>query len=229
MEYVAVQDLGYRIVLNFRDPAVVIPIGSHLSENDPLEPDHRTHVVRVIDGPAAGAELHFICGRPYPDETPDPEAVCPAPWLRASNGGAAMGASEPLGPVTPLLADAEAPLATEWNATTPDDARGHWLTGSFVAGLVRSGEIDGRFHFDYFPSTSMVATWHDEGLALVALCDAGHGAAGPRQISVEAITVIFPSREAAEAFAARLGGWPDDAVMVEDNGAGLWLVTGAWR
>lgn len=131
--------------------------------------------------------------------------------------------------MTPLLADAEAPLATEWNGDAPADARGHWLTGSFVAGLVRSGEIDGGFHLSYYPTADMVAAWHDEGLALVVLCDAERASAGVRQISVEAITAIFSSRSDADAFAARLGGWPDDEVLIEAGDDDLWLVTAAWR
>jgi hypothetical protein len=43
MEFVATRDLGYRIVLEYKDPVVEIPVGSHLAEAYPLDKDHNTH------------------------------------------------------------------------------------------------------------------------------------------------------------------------------------------
>jgi hypothetical protein len=45
MEYVAVRDLGYHIVLEQRDPVVEIPVGSHLAEVDPLATDDNIHAL----------------------------------------------------------------------------------------------------------------------------------------------------------------------------------------
>ena len=228
MEYVAVRDTGYRIVLRYRDPAVEVPIGSHLVEAGPLAKKHTTHVMRVLDGPAAGAELHFICNGAYPGETPETDDVCPAGWLVPANGEARLSAAAPQAAVEPLLADAEAPLATRWNADAPPDARGHWLTGSFIAGLVRRGDIDPGFHLSYYPTPRMIAAWHDDGLAMVVLCDAERASAREREINVEAITTIFSSRTEAEVFAKRLGGWPDGEIIVERADDNLWLVTAVW-
>jgi len=55
MEYIATRSLGYRIVLEFQDPVVEIPVGSHLAEAYPLDVEHNTHAMRVLDGAGQGA------------------------------------------------------------------------------------------------------------------------------------------------------------------------------
>lgn len=67
------------------------------------------------------------------------------------------------------------------------------------------------------------------GPSVAPLCDAERSSAGVREIGIEAITAIFSSHSEAEAFKARLGGWPDDEILVEEGDDDLWLVTAAWR